>query len=128
MNFMNGIIAKKDSKLFFNEGNFMIKIADEMNNKLMPYANKEVTLGIRPEDVYDKLFVQYASPDNTITATCEVIEPMGAEVYLYLNSGKHTFIARVGGHNKPAVNQEMDMVFDMSKAHFFDPRTENTIL
>ena len=127
MNFMNGIIVKKENKLFFNEGNFMVKLADEMHDKLKPYCDKEITLGIRSEDVYDKLFVQYASPDNTISAICEVVEPMGAEVYLYLNTGKHTFIARVGGHNNPVVNQEMDIVFDMTKAHFFDPKTEKTI-
>jgi len=127
MNFMNGIIVKKENKLFFNEGNFMVKLADEMHDKLKPYCDKEITLGIRSEDVYDKLFVQYASPDNTISAVCEVVEPMGAEVYLYLNTGKHTFIARVGGHNNPVVNQEMDIVFDMTKAHFFDPKTEKTI-
>ena len=127
MNFMNGIIVKKENKLFFNEGNFMVKLADEMHDKLKPYCDKEITLGIRSEDVYDKLFVQYASPDNTISATCEVVEPMGAEVYLHFNTGKHTFIARVGGHNNPVVNQEMDIVFDMTKAHFFDPKTEKTV-
>ena len=127
MNFMNGIIVKKENKLFFNEGNFMARIADEMQDKIRPYCDKEITLGLRSEDVYDKLFVQYASPENTISANCEVVEPMGSEVYLYLNTGKHTFIARVGGHNKPVVNQEMDIVLDMAKAHFFDPKTEKAI-
>jgi multiple sugar transport system ATP-binding protein len=128
MNFITGIVIKKNDTLFFNEGNFMVKIVDEMQDKLKAYADKEVIFGIRPEDIYDKLFVQYASPENTISATCEVIEPMGAEVYLYLNTGKHPFTARVAGHNKPTVNQEMDMVFDMAKARFFDPKTENSIL
>lgn len=128
MNFMNGIIVKKNDKFFFNEGKFMVRIQDEMREKLLSFLGQEVTFGIRPEDIYDKLFVQYASPDNTISANCEVIEPMGAEVYLYLNSGKHSFIARVGGHDKPAVNQEMELVFDMSKVHFFNPKTEKIIL
>lgn len=128
MNFMNGVIIKKNDKFFFNEGNFMVRIQDEMREKLLSFLGQEITFGIRPEDIYDKLFVQYASPENTISANCEVIEPMGAEVYLYLNSGKHSFIARVGGHDKPAVNQEMELVFDMSKVHFFNPKTEKIIL
>ncbi len=128
MNFMNGIIVRKDGKLFFNGENFMVKLTDEMMNKLQPFCDKEVTFGLRPEDVHDKLFVQYASEDNTVKVTCEVVEPMGAEVYLYLSTGKHTLIARVGGHNKSVVNQEMDMVFDMSKAHFFDSKTEKAII
>jgi multiple sugar transport system ATP-binding protein len=127
MNFMNGMLIKKDEKFFFNEGNFMVRVQDEMREKILSYCDKEVILGIRPEDIYDKLFVQYASEENTVTANCEVVEPMGAEVYLYLNTGKHSFIVRVGGHNKPKVNQELEVVFDMSKAHFFDPKTEKTI-
>lgn len=128
MNFMNGIIVKKDGKLFFNEGNFMVKLTDEMGDKMLPYYDKEVIFGIRPENIHDKLFVQYASAENTIKATCEVVEPMGAEVYLYLKSGKHTFIARVGGRNKSVVNQEMDVVLDMSRAHFFDSNTGRAII
>jgi multiple sugar transport system ATP-binding protein len=53
---------------------------------------------------------------------------MGAEVYLYLNNGRHSFIARVGGHNRPAINQDMELVLDMSKVHFFNAETEETIL
>ena len=60
-------------------------------------------------------------------ATCEVVEPLGSEVFLYLNSGKHLFTARVGAHNRPEINRDMDLVFDMSKVHFFDRETEKTI-
>jgi multiple sugar transport system ATP-binding protein len=78
--------------------------------------------------MYDKLFVSEASPENTIKATCEVIEPMGSEAYLYLNTGKNQLIAKVGGHDKPAINSDMDLVFDMSKVHFFDKETDKTIV
>ena len=127
MNFINGTIVKKEERLFFNEGSFMVKVVDEIQDKLTPYCDKEIIFGIRPEDIYDKLFVQYASPETTISSTCEVVEPVGAEVYLHLNAGKHNYVARVDGHNKPAINQEMDMVFDMKKAQFFDPKTKRTI-
>ena len=85
-------------------------------------------MGIRAEDIYDKLFASEASLENTVRATCEVVEPLGSEVYLYLSSGKHNFIARVGAHDRPDVNRDMDLVFDMSKVHFFDSKTEETII
>ncbi|MCM8790670.1 MAG: sn-glycerol-3-phosphate ABC transporter ATP-binding protein UgpC [Candidatus Omnitrophica bacterium] len=128
MNFVNGTIIKKDGKFYFNEGNFQVRIIDSMIDKLQFYVDEEVTFGIRPEDIYDKLFVSEASPENTIRVTCEVIEPMGAESYLYLNTGKNSLIAKVGGHDKPAINQDMDVVFDMSKIHFFDKATDKTII
>lgn len=128
INLMQGRIIKKDKKYYFDEGSFQVKIVEEMCGAMAPYEGKEVTFGIRSEDIYDKLFVSEASPDNTVRATCEVVEPLGSEVYLYLKSGKHNFVARVGAHDRPEVNRDMDFVFDMSKVHFFDQQTEATII
>ena len=128
MNFMQGRITKKDSKLYFEEGKIIVKLVEDMYKQILPYVGKELIFGIRPEDIYDKLFASVAPPENVVTATCEVVEPMGAEVYLYLNSGRHSFIAKVGAHNRPQVNQDMDLVFDMSKVHFFNKETEENIV
>ncbi len=128
MNFMTGRIIKKDGRIDFDEGGIQVKIVEDMNQSLALYIGKELIFGIRSEDIYDKLFVSEAPPENIVRVTCEVFEPMGSEVYLYLNTGRHTFIARVGAHDKPQVNQDMDLVFDMSKVHFFDKDTEQTII
>ncbi len=128
MNFMRGRIIKKERKYYFDEGRFQVKLVDEMFKSITPYEGKEVIFGIRAENIYDKLFVSQSSPENTIQAVCEVVEPLGSAVHLYLNSGKHKFIARVGGHNRPEVNRDMDIVLDMSKVHFFDIESENTII
>jgi len=127
MNFMNGRIIKKDGRLYFDERKIQVKIVEDMYKQITPYIGRDVIFGIRSEDIYDKLFVSEAPPENVVRANCEVYEPMGSEVYLYLNTGKHTFIARVGAHDRPKVNQDMDLVFDMSKVHFFDKDTEDTI-
>ena len=128
INFMTGRIIKKDRKYFFDEGKFQVKVLDVMCPKIAAYGDQEVVMGIRSEDIYDKLFASEASLENTMRATCEVVEPLGSEVYLYLSSGKHNFIARVGAHDRPDINRDMDLVFDMSKVHFFDPKTEETII
>ena len=128
INFMTGRIIKKDHKYFFDEGKFQVKLLEVMYPKIAVYSDQEVVLGIRSEDIYDKLFASEASLENTMRATCEVVEPLGSEVYLYLSSGKHNFIARVGAHDRPDINRDMDLVFDMSKVHFFDPKTEETII
>jgi multiple sugar transport system ATP-binding protein len=127
MNFMCGRIIKKDGRMYFDEGAIRVKLVEEMHEKMSAYIGKEVYFGIRAEDIYDTLFISDAPPENVVRVNCEVYEPMGSEVYLYLNTGTHTFIARVGAHDKPRVNQDMDLVFDMSKAHFFDKGTEETV-
>ena len=128
MNFMLGRLLKKDGRFYFDEGRIIVKLVEEMYKNISPYQGKEVYLGIRPEEIYDKLFVSSAPPENIVRVTCEVVEPMGSEVYLYLNTGRHNFIARVGAHDRPPINQDMDLVFDMSKVHFFDKDSEATII
>jgi len=128
MNFMVGNIIKKEGRLYFDEGRIKVKIVEDMYPKINPYLGKGVIFGIRAEDIYDKLFVSEAPPENIVRVNCEVVEPMGSEVYLYLNTGKHTFVARVGAHNRPHVNEDMEVVFDMSKVHFFNKDTEDTII
>jgi len=128
MNFVKGVVIKKESRMYFNEGRFNVRVIDAMTAPLAPYVNKEVILGIRPEDMHDKLFVSDAPQENTIRVVCEVIEPIGSEAYLYLNTGKNPLVARVDGHSRPTINQDMDMVLDMSKVHFFDKDTDITII
>ena len=128
MNFLDGRIVKADQKLFFQNGSLKVKVSDAAVPKITPYAGHEITCGIRSEDIYDRLFASEASPENTVRATCEVVEPMGSEAYLYLKTGANTFVARVSGHARPQPNQDLDLVFDMSQAHFFDQSTEKAIL
>ncbi len=128
MNFLNGRLIKKDGRIYFDEGKIQVKLVEDMYKSITPYIGKDIIFGIRSEDIYDKLFVSDAPAENIVRVNCEVVEPMGSEVYLYLSTGKHTFIARVGAHDRPGVNQDIDVVFDMSKAHFFDKDTEETIV
>ena len=124
----NGRIQRINGQLYFNEGAFKLRVVDDMVTPLLPYEGKETIFGIRPEDLYDKLFTAEAPAESTVTSTVEVVEPMGAEVYLHLKAGRHPFIARVSPQARPEVNQDVDIVFDMGKAHFFDPTAEHAIV
>ena len=128
INLINGKIIRKERKYYFDDGRFQVKLVEEMYKTIASYEGKDIVLGIRPEDIYDRLFVSEASPDNTVRVVCEVVEPLGSEVYIYLNLGKTNLIARMGAHNRPEVNKDMDVVFNMSKVHFFDRQTEVTII
>jgi len=128
MNFMKGSIIPKDSKLYFDEGKIRLRLAEDMYERMISYLKREVILGIRPEDIYDKLFVSEAHPENVVRVRTEVVEPLGSEVYLYLNTGNNTFVSRASAHTRPQINSDIDVAFDMSKAHFFDKDTEQTII
>jgi ABC-type sugar transport system ATPase subunit len=53
---------------------------------------------------------------------------MGAEVYVYLSTGRHSFVARLDVHEEAAVNQSLRLALHMKKAHFFDPTTGRTLV
>ena len=128
MNFLKGTIVQIGEALYFNEGAFRLRIVDEMAQRLSAYLGRPVTFGIRPEDLYDKLFITDAPGDSVVTSAVEVVEPLGAEVYLHLKVGQHAIVARVGPHDRPEINQDIDLVFDMGKVHFFDPDSEEAIV
>ncbi len=127
MNFMEGTLNKKRMGIFFNEENFEIKLPDSFTPQVEGHVGREVILGIRPEDIHDKMDAANASPDNTISATVEIIEPLGAEAYLYLTTGKSPFIAKVDSHEQIEINQDIELVFNMQKAHIFDKETEKCL-
>src|SRR5699024_9123310 len=55
------------------------------------YLDKEVILGIRPEEIHEEpVFVQ-STPETKITATVDVAELMGSETYLYSKVNEQTF-------------------------------------
>lgn len=127
MNFLEGKIVRMNNSFYFQDTRFRVKIVEHAYERLAKYENKRVVFGIRPENIYDRLFAQAASDEFTITATVEVVEPVGSEIYLHLSTGSNNFVARVSPHDTARENQDLQVVFDMTKAHFFDAETEETI-
>ncbi len=104
-----------------------ITAANGASKALAPHVGKRVILGIRPEDIYDKVYYQGDAKGRTIQATVEVVEPMGAEKYLYLLSESNSIVARVRPDNNASVKQHIDVVFKMENAKFFDIETDAVI-
>lgn len=135
MNFFKGTIEQRPGALWFVEQattngpkGFSMRINDEMAKKLTGQVGKAVVFGSRPEDINNRQHASFAQPDQTAAATVEVVEPMGAEIYLYLSTGSHSFVARVNPHEKAEVGQKLEMAFDLRKSHLFDAQTEQVIV
>ncbi|MCS6771356.1 MAG: sn-glycerol-3-phosphate ABC transporter ATP-binding protein UgpC [Kiritimatiellae bacterium] len=127
MNFFKGRIEQKAGGLWFNEGRFSVRVDDLHAARVAPFAGREIVFGIRPEDVADARHAPSPNPDHVVKARVEVVEPMGAETYIYLNTGSHSFIARVGGSDQVQVDQDLQVAFTMRKGHFFHPETGVTV-
>ncbi|MBP1968964.1 multiple sugar transport system ATP-binding protein [Virgibacillus natechei] len=88
------------------------------------YVDKEITLGIRPEDIHDEPAFLEASPNTKINAEIDVAELMGAETYLYSKVKEQEFVARVDSRSDISGESTIELGFDMNNVHFFDQETE----
>ncbi|MBD3271434.1 MAG: sn-glycerol-3-phosphate ABC transporter ATP-binding protein UgpC [Elusimicrobia bacterium] len=129
MNFMEVQVGKKNGHLYLEESSFELKIPSSLSSSLQSYINKTVTMGIRPEHIYDKIYYTGGPATGaTLRATIEVVEPMGNEILLYLTTGTNSLTIRVGHENRARVHQDIDLVVDMNKVHIFDKETEQAII
>ncbi|MBN1475985.1 sn-glycerol-3-phosphate ABC transporter ATP-binding protein UgpC [Candidatus Sumerlaeota bacterium] len=126
MNFMDGTIEGNGSGPVFQEGSVSLPLPPKFKEGLAPFKGRKVTFGIRPEDIYDT--TENLEGHIKIDAKVEVIEPMGAEIYLYVTTGTSPFIARCEPHTTAKVDETKTLTLDLNKAHFFDPETENVII
>jgi len=126
MNFMHGILVDQGG-LMFDEGFLQLPIPEKFHSKLKPHANRPIIFGIRPENISLPGFAPATPSAAKATSLLEVVEPMGNEIFLYLHSGKHQFVARVNASESPAVGKEIEIIFNMDNAHFFDPDSEQRL-
>jgi multiple sugar transport system ATP-binding protein len=128
MNFINGRLSNNGSGLVFDEGNVQLHLPASYTDKLNDHVDQEVVLGIRPEDIHDPDTVGKDVEIVEIETAVEVVEPMGSEVFLYITTGKSSFVARVDPINMPQVGQRIRLAVEVEKAHFFDKDSEDNLL
>ncbi|PIE33627.1 glycerol-3-phosphate ABC transporter ATP-binding protein [candidate division KSB3 bacterium] len=127
MNFFRGRVIKEDGGLALDMGSFKMKVPEDFASGYESCVNKDVTFGMRPEDIADEYPEDRRGKWESFKAVVEVIEPLGAEILMELSKGDHSFMARVDPHSKSQLNQEVDVYFDMMKMHLFDPETGKVI-
>lgn len=132
MNFFDVVLKSENGKVYAVFGENKVLVPAEKVKKFVDesYIGKEVIMGIRPENISDDPEVVQANPESKFSVKVDVTELMGSETYLYLKtSGKEeNVIARVDPRTKTRTNDQIDVVMDTSRLHFFDKETENTIL
>jgi multiple sugar transport system ATP-binding protein len=127
MNFLSGRLRAGAGRLAFDgAGGIQLELPETRRAALAPYDGKDVTLGLRPEDIGSAAAEQ--APDAPrLAATVEVVEPMGSESYVYFRAGDATIVSRVDAHRRFQVGGPAQPAVFIGKAHFFDPATERRI-
>ena len=120
MNFFAGDLKLKNDSAYFAIGNDAVRLPQRLRTVLRDYYDKQMILGVRPEDISPQHFP--GQSDNAISATVNVIEPVGnrTDVYLTHPTGQK-FIAGIDPHTKLLVNDAVKMYIDPEKIHIFEP-------
>jgi multiple sugar transport system ATP-binding protein len=127
MNFFDSTLISEENKLFVDAGDFRIHVPEDRDAAFTDYVGKKVLLGMRPENIHG---VPYVPPDiNTapITGNVEIVELLGHELHLFMNSGENSFVAIVDTRLAPAIGADVDLVVDVDRLHLFDRDTEQAI-
>jgi len=129
MNFVTATLTKEADGVYASFGDNKIRIPDgKVSAELENYFDKEVVLGIRPEDIHDDEGFLASKPDAVCNAYVEVTEMMGAETYLYLQVAGEQFTARVNQRSTAQAGDTIKVAFETNKIHIFDKDTELAIV
>jgi len=128
MNFIDAKIVRGEDGLWVQTSGFKVKLIKEHEDLVADYIDKDVIFGVRPENIFDKVFALAPKPENTITTQVDIVEPLGNATILHLTSGQNSIVASVDPRTEAKEGMKMDVVFDMSTIHIFDPVTEKAII
>jgi multiple sugar transport system ATP-binding protein len=127
MNFFRAKLRKEDGKLLVDADDFVVAIPAKKAKPYEGHAGKEVVFGIRPENIHDVHYVPPGIDAEKVAVKVDVTELMGNEIFLYLVSGKNTFVSRVDPRSQLRVGQQAEVAFDMDTFHIFDAANEMAI-
>ncbi len=124
MNFMIVKIVEEGGKILADEGNFKIELQGKVAEVAKKHVGNDLVFGIRPEDME---FAPDAKDGTCIVSTIEVVEPLGAEIDIYVSTGSHQIIARIPPTSKAAVGDPVRLVPDQDRVVLFDMETEQAL-
>ncbi|HEU4900041.1 MAG TPA: sn-glycerol-3-phosphate ABC transporter ATP-binding protein UgpC [Actinomycetota bacterium] len=128
---------------------------EQARSALASYVSREVAVGIRSEDMEDARLVRDAPPDTRLKATVSLVEALGAQIVVHfdvdapkvvtadtklLEKDAHTdeapthaevqgtkFVAAFAPRSRVKIGDQIEVVVDTERMHFFDPETGNAI-
>jgi multiple sugar transport system ATP-binding protein len=121
--------------------------------ELKSYVGKEVIVGIRPQDFEDAEFKSDAPPDSRLKVSIDLVEAIGTETLVHFQvdapivvtedmkelaqdagegterleqkarTGENEFVAQLDPKTRISKGDEVELVVDTSRLHFFDLET-----
>ena len=139
MNFVNAKLIMQDGKYTIEFGSedgkatrgrkFYVELPSSKadGDALKYYVDKEVIMGIRPENIHDEEMFLSAAKTGIIEASVDVTEMLGAETFLYITCEGIPLTARVSPRCAARPGDNVKLAIDPNKIHLFDPNDEHAL-
>lgn len=124
MNFFDARLIDRDGEMLIDTGAFLLPVAESRRDAFRSHLGQDVILGVRPEDVHDSNYLPQGITPAAVDARAEVLEQMGNEVIIYLESGGKNFIARTDPRTGASVGSPINVSINLDNLHLFDSKTE----
>ncbi len=132
MNFFDGVLEQRGGDLFFVEGSpgpdgrpQALRVHDAHQDRLRAHVGEPIVFGLRPqllcECQHGDLHASAAAEHRILHATVRVVEPLGDQMDLHLQTGKNRFTARIPAQTGLRVGHETPFAVDMARCHYFLP-------
>ncbi len=125
---MNFIPGKFDGHNFVSENDEVkIQLDKPHIDLLKDYVDKELILGVRPENIVFKDDKTRENLSNSFKLACDLSELLGQEliIYSYINNTRVVIKTTVVDEIKNG--EEKEYALDLDRIHFFDKETTNRI-
>jgi multiple sugar transport system ATP-binding protein len=129
MNFLSGELVEESGKIYFRAPEVSLLLPEGRHGALREAGviGKGVVLGIRPEDLHDDEVTRSAYPEALVTGQVDVVEHMGAELYLHVSMAGQSMVARVNARTDVQPGDKIQLAMDANKIHIFDADTEISV-
>ena len=125
MNFLYVRLVSEGTRLSLKGQGFQIPLSAEKAVRLGRFTDREVLLGIRPEN----LLLQPAAPEcDPLRAPIEIVEAIGSDIYLNFSYAGTSMTARVEATVDIKVGQEVALYPDPERVHLFDRNSGANLL
>ncbi len=130
MNFFDGVqVATEGDRTKIAIGDAgQVEVPPLFAEQAREVADKPLTLGIRPEHFNDMaLLPPGADGANRIHGVVEVVEHLGNELQVYVNTAGKTITTRFDPRSQAHIGGDVDMHVDNEQIHLFDTQTGKAI-
>ena len=132
MNFIPCRMVQKDQRKGViletgNEKSFFLPV-DRPGLEFDQWLDREVILGIRPEQIASGFYEQEGNPQmHELECVVKVLEPTGPDTLVFVNINGQEVTCRVNPNAVKPPGESMKLMVDMSKVLLFDSETEERI-